>query len=314
MGDASFGKWRLIGGARYESSKQRVTTFNPFDVANEVDSVNESRDLLPSLNLVYQLAARTNLRAAYGRSVNRPEFRELSPFTFTEVAGGRSVSGNPELVQATLDSFDLRWETFPDTGEVVAASAFYKSIDKPIERIVQPTTDLRQSFVNADNAKLWGLEVEFRRSLEMISPALRLWSVNVNLAQIHSEVVVGEHQLSVVTNTDRPLEGQSGQVANLALQYVQPRWGTMFRALGSYTGQRLSEVGAFGLPDIYESGFRSIDMVVSQSLGALRPGLEVKFAGSNLLDEKREFTQGGQLQRRFDPGRKFSLSISYTPF
>jgi hypothetical protein len=314
MGDTSFGKWRLIGGARYESSKQRVTTFNPFDVANEVDSVNESRDLLPSLNLVYQLAARTNLRVAYGRSVNRPEFRELSPFTFTEVAGGRSVSGNPELVQATLDSFDLRWETFPGTGEVVAASAFYKSIDKPIERIVQPTTDLRQSFVNADNAKLWGLEFEFRRSLEMISPALRLWSVNLNLAQIRSAVEVGAHQLSVVTNTGRPLEGQSEQVANLALQFVQPRWGTMFRALGSYTGQRLSEVGAFGLPDIYESGFRSIDMVVSQSLGALRPGLEVKFAGTNLLDEKREFTQGGQLQRRFDPGRKFSLSLSYTPF
>lgn len=314
MSDTSFGRWRVIGGARYESSKQRVTTFNPFDTANEVDSINESNDVLPSLNVVYQLDPRTNFRVAYGRSVNRPEFRELSPFTFTEVAGGRSVSGNPELVQATLDGLDVRWETFPGGGDVMAASAFYKKIDQPIERIVQPTSDLRQSFVNADNATLWGVELEFRRSLASISPLLRLWSVNLNLARIHSDVQVGEHQLSVVTNTDRPLEGQSDQVANLALQYYQPRWGTMLRLLGSYSGQRLSEVGAFGLPDIYESSYTSLDFVVSQSLGALGHGLELKLAGSNLLDAKREFTQGGQLQRRFDPGRKVSLSLSYTPF
>ncbi|HEX6640702.1 MAG TPA: hypothetical protein VF215_06290, partial [Thermoanaerobaculia bacterium] len=73
-------------------------------------------------------------------------------------------------------------------------------------------------------------------------------------------------------------------------------------------------VGAFGLPDIYESAFHSLDMVISQSLGLIGRGLELKLAGSNLLDTKREFTQGGQLQRRFDPGRRFSLSISYTPF
>ena len=314
MTDTSFGKWRLIGGARYETSDQRVITFNPFDVANEVQSINENNDVLPSLNLVYQLASRTNLRFAYGRSVNRPEFRELSPFAFTEVAGGRSVAGNPDLVQATLDAFDLRWETFPTGGEVIAASAFYKLIDQPIEKIVQPTSDLRQSFINADSAALWGLEVEFRRSLETMLPALRRWSVNLNLAHINSSVSVGEHQLSVVTNTERPLEGQSNQVANLALQFSHPQWGTMFRVLGSYSGERLVEVGAFGLPDIYEAAFTSCDVVISQSLSALGKGLEVKLAGTNLLDEKREFTQGGEIQRLFDPGRKFSLSLSYSPF
>lgn len=314
MTDTTLGKWRLIGGARYESSEQRVVTFNPFDTKNEVQSVNENRDVLPSFNVVYQVLPRTNLRFAYGRSVNRPEFRELSPFTFTEVAGGRSVSGNPELKQATLDGFDVRWETFPGSGEVIAASAFYKLIDKPIERTVQPTTDFRSSFINADSATLWGLELEYRRSLESLLPALRLWSVNLNLAHIHSDVTVGEHQFTVVTSKDRPLEGQSDNVANLSLQFYQPRWGTMLRLLGSYSGQRLTEVGAFGLPDIYESSFTSVDFVASQSLGPLARGLEIKLAGTNLLDEKREFTQGGALQRLFDPGRKVSLSLSYSPF
>ncbi|HEX7833752.1 MAG TPA: TonB-dependent receptor, partial [Thermoanaerobaculia bacterium] len=307
------GKWRFIGGARYESSDQRVTTFNPFDTSTGVDAINESNDVLPSLNVVYQLQPRTNLRFGYGRSLNRPEFRELSPFTFIEVAGGRSVAGNPDLKQATLDGFDVRWETFPSSGEVIAASAFYKKIDSPIERIVQPTTDFRTSFVNADSATLYGLELEFRRSLETLLPSLQYWSVNVNYAYIQSDVTVGEHQFSVVTNKERPLEGQSDQTANVALQFLQPQWGTMFRLLGGYSGERLTEVGAFGLPDIYESSYLSLDVVLSQSISFAK-GLEVKLAGTNLLDEKREFTQGGLTQRRFDPGRKVSLSLSYSPF
>lgn len=314
MGDVTRGKWRVIGGARYERSNQRVTTFNPFDTTAAVEAIREDNDLLPSLNVVYALAARTNLRVAYGRSLNRPEFRELSPFAFTEVAGGRSVAGNPELVQATLDSFDFRWETFPEAGEVIAASAFYKRIANPIERIVQPTSDYRLSFVNAESATLYGLELEFRRSLESISPALQHWSVNANYAHIESDVEVGEHQFSVVTNRERPLEGQSDDVANLALQFYQPQWGTMFRVLGAYNGARLAEAGAFGLPDTYEASFTSFDAVISQSLGPWARGMEIKLAATNLLDEKRTYVQGGEIQRLFDPGRKFSLSISYSPF
>ncbi|HEV7243179.1 MAG TPA: TonB-dependent receptor [Thermoanaerobaculia bacterium] len=314
MSDTTFGKWRVIGGGRYEQSEQSVTTFNPFDTANAVESINKNNDILPSLNLVYQAGSRTNVRFAYGRSLNRPEFRELSPFAFTEVAGGRSVAGNPDLEQATIDGLDLRWEHFPRDGEVVAASVFFKKIDQPIERIVQPTSDFRQSFVNADSADLWGLELELRRSLDVMLPALKHWSVNANFTYVDSKVVVGEHNLSVVTNAERSLEGQSDVVGNLAVQFYKPVWGTMVRVLGSYTGERLADVGARGLPDIFEQPFMSFDVVLSQSLVAFAPGLEIKLAGKNLLGEEREYTQGREIQRIYDPGRKVSLSLSYTPF
>ncbi|MFA6958439.1 MAG: hypothetical protein WC538_21440 [Thermoanaerobaculia bacterium] len=98
------------------------------------------------------------------------------------------------------------------------------------------------------------------------------------------------------------------------MQYFQPEWGTMFRVLGSYSGERLSEVGAYGLPDTYESSFTSLDFVITQSLHHFARGVELKLAGVNLLDEKREYFQGGELQRLYEPGRKISLSISYTPF
>lgn len=312
MADSTFGKLRVIGGARYENSDQQVLTFNPFDTAAQVASVNESAVVLPSLNVVYQIGTRTNLRMGYGRSVNRPEFRELSPFAFVEVTGGRSVAGNPDLVEATLDSFDVRWETFPTGGEVMAASVFYKRIDQPIERIIQPTTELRTSFVNADSATLWGAELEFRRSLGSLTPMLDLWSVNLNYAYIHSDVQVGVQQLAVVTNLERPLEGQSDQTANAALQFYHPSRGTSVRLLGSYVGDRLADVGAYGLPDIYEAAYTSVDAVISQQM--FLPGFEFKLAATNLFDESREFTQGDSIQRLYRPGRTVSLSLSYSPF
>ncbi|MGZ8866927.1 MAG: TonB-dependent receptor domain-containing protein [Thermoanaerobaculia bacterium] len=312
MADSTFGKWRVIGGARYEISDQWVSTFNPFETSAEVRSVNESSALLPSLNVVYQSSNRTNVRLGYGRSVNRPEFRELSPFNFVEVTGGRSVAGNPDLKEATLDSYDVRWEFFPTGGEVLAVSVFYKQIDSPIERVIQPTTELRTSFVNADAAELWGAEFEFRRSLGVFTPMLDRFSVNFNYTYVSSDVTVSRDQIGVVTNLERPLEGQSDQVTNVAFQYYNPDRGTMLRLLGAYVGDRLADVGAYGLPDIYEAASTSLDAVISQRI--LTDGLDLKLAATNLLNEAREYTQGTEVQRRYAPGRTISLSLSFTPF
>ena len=76
----------------------------------------------------------------------------------------------------------------------------------------------------------------------------------------------------------------------------------MVRFLGSYVGDRITDIGAFGLPDIYESAYTSVDFVVSQQIHFAR-GLSVKLTGTNILDESREFTQGGEFQRSIDTGR-----------
>ena len=39
-----------------------------------------------------------NLRGAFSQTLSRPNFRELAPFDFTDVTGGNTVVGNPDLV------------------------------------------------------------------------------------------------------------------------------------------------------------------------------------------------------------------------
>lgn len=314
MVDSTWGKWRLVGGVRWENSELEVLTYNPFAVGQRALARDFNRDWLPALNVVYQLRPDTNLRFGVSRTVNRPEFRELSPFSFVEVTGGKSVAGNPDLKQALIDAVDARWEIFPAPGEVIAFSVFHKKLTRPIERIIQPTTELRTSFTNADGATLSGAEVEYRQSLRVFSPILKNWVVNLNYAYVDASVEVGERLLSVITNTVRPLEGQSKHVGNLAVQYFQPSWGTLVRAMYNFTGRRIHEVGAYKLPDVYEDDSGVVDLVISQSLERGFPGLELKLSGTNLLDEERTFSQGGKIHRKYAGGRGFGLSVSYTVF
>ncbi len=309
--DVTWGKVRTLLGLRLEDSDQEVVTVNPFDTRNADVARLVNKDWLPALNVTYAWSARTNLRFAASRTVNRPEFRELSPFAFVEITGGRSVVGNPNLRRSLLDSVEVRWETFPEPGEVVAFSVFAKRITDPIERIIQPTTELRSSWTNAKEANLQGVELEYRRSLGHLHPSLQNLVLNANYAFIDSEVTVPPRALSVVTSSNRPLQGQARHVLNFTVEYYYPRWGSLARLLYNFTGRRLSEVGAYGLADIYEEDNGTWDLFLRQQLRWLLPGLEVNLSAANLTDNREKFTQGPRLQRQTKMGRTVSVSFGY---
>ena len=65
-------------------------------------------DILPSANFVYSATDKINIRLAYYKTVSRPEFRELVPFTFKDFISTYSIGGNDTLVRATIDNYDIR--------------------------------------------------------------------------------------------------------------------------------------------------------------------------------------------------------------
>ncbi len=292
---------RIIGGARVERSEQIVDTFDPFSIAGELitASLNDT-DVLPGVNAVYALSDRTNVRAGYSHTVNRPEFRELAPFEFTDVVGGRAVVGNPGLERALIRNVDARLETFPGAGEVFAISMFYKDFTNPIERIVEPTSQLRTSYTNALGARNTGVELEARR-------AFGRFTGSVNYTYVDSQIELEEVAGQVQTSLDRPLAGQSANVFNLSLDMDLPELGSSVRVLYNYFDDRIVDVGSVGLPDIYEEGRGILDAVFTRRFDSL--SLRASF--DNLLDSEHRFTQGGELQRLFKLGRSFSLSLSY---
>ncbi|HMG15366.1 MAG TPA: TonB-dependent receptor, partial [Saprospiraceae bacterium] len=69
-----FSKLRAVYGVRYEKADIKVN--NDKLVKSNIATINEGI-YLPSLNLTWSLTDKSNIRAGYYASVNRPEFREL---------------------------------------------------------------------------------------------------------------------------------------------------------------------------------------------------------------------------------------------
>lgn len=300
---------RLVTGARVEQFSQQVETLDPFagtldqQTGDVLTASLDETNVFPSVNFIYAATAGQNVRIGYSQTVNRPEFREVSPFEFTDVVGGRAVVGNPNLRQSLIQNFDARWEWFPGAEEVVSASFFFKRFDDPIERIVEPTAQLRTSFTNADTARNAGVELELR------SLVGRYFLIGANYTRVDSEVTLSPASRQVQTSLVRPLAGTSANLFNALFEVRGP--GFSGRLLWNYFDDRISDVGSLGLPDIIEKGRRSLDFVFSKRWDPA----SLKVALSNITDQDYAYTQGvdGPTQRIYNLGRSISFGVTWRP-
>ena len=299
--------WRLVGGVRAERFDQAVNTFDLFDtdVDDDLDQISariEKTDLFPSVNVVNAFRPNQNLRFGFSQTVNRPEFRELAPFEFTDIVGGRAVVGNPDLNRTLIQNYDLRWEWFGGGDEVISAGAFYKNFNEPIERFVEPTAQLRTSFQNAESARNIGIELEARKR---ILPALM---VGGNYTFVDSAITLAPSQTNVLTSLERPLAGTSRHLLN---GFVEARVGALTaRGLVNYFDDRIADVGSLGLPDILEKGRTTFDFAAQYQLRRL----SFRLSADNLTDESIQYTQGGNVQRRYTLGRTVALQVGFSVF
>jgi outer membrane receptor protein involved in Fe transport len=294
---------RLVAGARVERFDQVVNSFDPFGLfVARVTSANENTDIFPGVNFVQALSPAANLRLSYSTTVNRPEFRELASFEFTDVVGNRAIRGNPELERALIQNVDARWELFSGGRNVVAASAFYKHFDSPIERVVIAGAQPIATFQNADTARNYGFELEAGQEV------FGVLFLNANYTFVDSHISLLPEQRTVQTALERPLAGQSKNLFNLMAEVSRGAFAG--RLLFNFFGDRISDVGANQAPDIVEQGRGSLDLVVSQRIGRLG----VRFTVENVTDSDYLFTQGNRDQRAFKLGRTFALSFGYSVF
>jgi hypothetical protein len=307
MIDVAFAaRTRLVAGARLENFDQTVTTLDPFGLfQTEVQASNKNTDVFPSVNFVQGVGENSNLRFGYSTTVNRPEFRELAEFEFTDVIGNRAVKGNAGLNRALIQNVDARWEMFTGGRSIVAASGFYKHFDQPIERVVIAAANPIATFQNADSARNFGVELEAGHQFGTH------FFFNANYTFVDSKITLAPEQLGVQTSSERPLAGQSKNLFNLAAEYFVGGFST--RLLFNYFGDRIADVGANEAPDIIEQGRGRLDVVFSQRLR----GLNIRLNVENLTDSDYLFTQTlttEATQRLFKLGRTVSLSFGYNVF
>ncbi len=283
-GEASISRLDITGGMRTEYNVQEIQTTD--DVVGRLVVNNPVLSILPFANLGLNLTDKSLLRMAYSRTVNRPEFRELAPFVFYDYKLEAGRFGNPNLVTASIQNFDLRYEMYPRVGETFSMGAFYKHFVNPIENKTIITTEQPQfSYINADFARSYGVEVEVRKSLRGItgSPFLDRFSVNANASIIRSSVDLGSS--AVAQDRVRPLQGQSPYIVNVALYYEEPVGQMSASLVYNIFGNRIFSVGDVLFPTIYELSRNSLDFTIAKRVNKVSYKLGIQ----NILDAPYRF-------------------------
>ncbi len=285
----------------------------------------EDLNLLPSVNLTWRFDESNQLRAAYGRSVNRPEIRELSPTVYYDFDLFSEIWGNPDLQTAIVDNADLRYEYYTSMGETISLGAFYKHFRNPIEwTFIDAGGPLRYLYANADRAISWGFELDMRKNLAFMG--MRNLTLVLNAAWIKSNVVFRNDGL--VAEPDRPMQGQSPYIINAGFYYASERLGLNAALLYNRIGRRIVGIGKSNsptadpnsmIPDSYEMPRNSLDLSISKTIGErveLRATVSDIFSEDVVYKQFPHFVKDGveyereQTTRRYNPGRSFTVGVT----
>ncbi len=318
MGDITWtGRLSTLLGLRVERSTQQVSTFELFDASQTpVEASLTSTDLLPAVTATWGIGPQEEpdqmlVRLGYGRTLSRPELRELSQVAYYDYRSGRLLYGNPELERAAIHNVDARWEWYPRAGESLSLGAFFKRFDHPIESVVavSAVSGSVGTFDNATSATNLGAETEFRQRLDILHPVLEDVYASANGALVWSRVDLSDTEGNQ-TSEVRPLQGQSPWVLNAALSYEDPDRRTNVSLLYNVFGPRIVEVGTSGIPDTYEEPVHRLDLVGSQGLGE-RWTARLKL--TNLLDWPARERTGDQVSQETREGWSAGLSLTWAP-
>lgn len=293
-----FEKLRLSWGLRLEDFSQQMESYEyPGNVPINVNT--KVTNWLPSANLTYSLNDKHQIRLSGSKTVSRPEFREIAPFAFFDNRLYASVVGNPNLTPTDVYNADLRYEVYPGQNELFSVSLFYKKFNNPIEfTFTSLGTGTRTfSYQNIPSAENYGVEVEIRKTLGFIAPALENLTAFANGALIRSKL-----DLSNVSNYDstRALQGQSPYIFNAGLTYNHSNWGLSTTLVYNIIGDRVAQVGTEGYGDVYERHRHLLDFQIAKTLWQRG---EVKLTWGDIFRPDFIYYQDNNANHKFDEGQ-----------
>ena len=270
-------------------------------------------DLYPALSVTWMRTEETQLRFGFSETVVRPDLREVTPVLFIDPITDFKVMGYADLKSTDIKGYDLRFESYLDSGSNYSIGVFYKDMVNPIEAIELKGSDgnLLMSFRNAVSGEVYGLEAEALQKLDMFDGSFGQFVdnffINSNLTLSKSEIEMQALGESNLTNLVRPLTGHSKYVVNFQLGYDSDNEAHSATLTYNIFGKRIAFAGIDGKDDAYEQPFNSLDFTYSYNLV---PQGSLKFAVKNLLDEKTEILQQGEILQTREEGVSVGLSYS----
>ena len=319
MGNFQGDRWRGNLGTRFVRTEQisEGALINPASGAiknpyGDYDPIRASRtysDVLPSMNVVYDLTTDTLLRFAVAKVMARPDYTDVAPRVSLNVGALSGTAGNPDLDPYRANQADLSIEYYPNANTAYALGVYYKDVKSfitdslvtqsfPYQGQTAPSLQCTPLGVNLFNCpfeinqrtnggggKIKGVE------LSITQPLYAGFGVQTNYTYSDAKADNGD-----------PLPQSSKNQLNLST-YFENNWVS---ARLSYTYRSEFFVTFDRLTPLNEKALESLDASLSVNV-APNGMVALTFDAVNLTNEKLEQFAGDEFRPRaiYDNGRVF---------
>ena len=276
--------------------------------------------VLPAVNLRLQVTDEVFLRAAYGKTIKRPNFADLNPsasyFLPTETGSiGYGNGGNPELSAVESQNYDLAAEWYFGEASSLTGTLFYRDIDGYVKYVANEEIVDGRDFsitrpVNSGAGSLEGVELAYTQFFENLPAMLDGLGVQLNATFM-------DHEAENAEGVMEPLPNVSDESYNAILMYE--REGLNIRLAYNWRSEwygSFNEVGDQPGSSVIHDPISSLDFSINYDVNE---NLTVSFDGTNLTDDVANDYFGGDSSQdaRLYPrdtyirDRTFALGIRY---
>ncbi len=242
---------------------------------------NSYTNVLPSLNLAFELKDDLFLRLAASETVTRPTLNNLAPRLTINATQRSGSAGNPELDPFTATSFDLGVEWYFAGSSALYGTLFRKKIDDLVVQVTQIETIGEVTFErgltrprNSDSADVDGLELGYTHAYQSG------FGVATNVTYTDSSA---EFDSASITDEVFTLEGLSEISYNIAVFYEQGPWQA--RMAYNYRDEFVRQTVANWGGTIFRNDYAQLDASVSYTITT---NYTVFVEGINITDSETE--------------------------
>ena len=314
-------------GLRYEQTDadlrafeyQRFRNDKSFQIVENMSSFDYD-NILPNLQLRYDLDENSVVRFAFTGTVGRPKYEDASPISKLDLNDDWDPTsdpidpafpniaeleiGNPELTPFEALNFDLTYEYYLQSGGVLTAGIFQKEIDNPIYQFSSVDRDtiyndlafesiFRTQTRNADSASISGIELNAQLPFTTFftsSNFLDGFGIDANATFISSDVKVFDRE-----DEDLPFFKQPAEIINLAFYYQKYNFSA--RVAYNWQAESLDELDGNADEDRWDEDRKYLDIQASYKLNDT---FTVYANWQNVYEDNKERTYGrksGRIRR-----------------
>lgn len=295
---------------------------------------NNYNNLLPSMNVAFDVTPDIIARFAAAKVMSRPQFGQVTPGgSVNTTFGAQSASiGNPFLKPYQAKNFDLSLEWYPQKGAFYGAALFYRKVDTMIQNLfsLEPygETGLPLSLLpagqdastlynvtrtrNTSGGYIKGLELSAQQPLTFLPGFLRHLGVAANYTFVKSSVLYFLDASKPLLTTHADFPNVSKHAVNATMFYEDGRFSTHVSL--AYRSHYLVLLPfKASLPDgFYSYGTLNLDASAQYNINK---HIKLTFDALNLTDQAGDQYSGAirKSQRVYSKtGRQFFLGAAYT--